>query len=817
MAVNKKRIKARTAAECRVRESLLLDKLRAEIWKIAALKSKDEKKIIQALLDKLGTAFGAERVLFTTIDDKNMTVVSEWKAKWVKKTALGIKADIRIYNALNIKGQQILGIGDLSALFGEKLRPFVKFITGFLVEKFGNTPSIVTPYSVGGRCEGIIVIRSIDSPVTEWSGARKKVVEEAARIVSKVIETKRAQRLINDKEVKYRALFDNMSNGSALHRAIRNKNGRIVDYEFIEVNSAWLKDTGFRFKREEMPGKKVSEVLPFLDAAALSRLAEVVDKGNTWEDVGPWGEKWLFIRAFRPMIDHIAIVCSDFTGIKNSELVLKESEEKYRELFNNANDMIFVSFLGEGGVPGKIVEANGVACRALRMTQEQIGKLTPSELVDSGSLAGLPAIEKELVSRGRCLYETVLVDSAGGKFNAEISSHVFLYKNRKAVLSIARNITERKLAERAIKESEEKFRTLSEQSLIGVGIKQKGKFTYVNEAFCEMTGYSGKGLPSFVPWQIEGQAHEEEREFLSVQERGKIEGIPGMTRNYRVRLEQKNGGVRWIDVYSRVVNYMGENSEFFAVADITGLKDAQAKLEKTVGELQRSNEELEKFAYVASHDLQEPLRMVANYVQLLKRRYGGKLDSDADEFIGYAVDGAERMGRLIKDLLAYSRINTLQVDFKPVNMNDALRAALLNLEAVIKEKNAKVTCGGLPAVFGDELQIVQLLQNIIGNGLKFTAGGVSPAVEITCSVAGTMAEICVKDNGIGIAPKYFDRIFAIFQRLNTRSEYPGTGIGLSICKKIAERHGGSIWVESEEGKGARFYFTLPLKGVRNEK
>ena len=818
MAVNKKTKSAKQPRDCSKDEASLLDKLRAEIWKLAALKEEDEQKIIQALLDKLGPALDAERVLFTTIDGKQMIVASEWKAKGVKKTSLGIKTDIRIYNALNIRGQRVIQIGDLSGLFGKALKPFVKFITDFLVKKFGDAPSIITPYSVNGKCEGIIVTRSIKSPVDEWSRGKKKVVEEAALIVSKVIESKRAQRLINDKEIKYRALFDNMSNGSALHRAIRNKSGKITDFEFIEVNGAWLRDTGFDFKKEQMPGKKVSQVMPFLPPEAMKRLAEVVDKDNTWESVVPWGPaRWLFIRAFRPMKDHIAIVCSDFTGIKNYENALKESEAKYRELFNNANDMVFVSLLDAGGKAGLIIEANGVACRSLKMTQEQIAKLTPAGLVDAASLAGFPAIGKELASKGRCVYETVMVDSSGGKISVEISSHVFLYKGQKAVLSIARNITERKMVEQSLKESEEKFRTLSEQSLIGIGIMKHGRFMYINDAFSSMTGYSRQELLSFAPWQFEQKVYEEDREFVAAQARGKMEGAPGMTQNYQFRIVQKSGSLKWLEIYSRTVSYMGESADLFAVADITGIKDTQAKLEKTIDELQRSNEELEKFAYVASHDLQEPLRMVSNYVQLLKRRYEGKLDSSADEFIGYAVEGAERMGKLIKDLLAYSRINTLQGDFKPVDLNDAVKAAVLNLEAAVKEKNARVVYTGLPVVSGDELQIVQLLQNLIGNGLKFAAPGVAPVVEVTSSVTGTMAEVCVRDNGIGISPKYFDKIFAIFQRLHSKNEYPGTGIGLSICKKIAERHGGTIWVESEEGKGARFYFTLAMKGVRDEK
>jgi signal transduction histidine kinase len=235
---------------------------------------------------------------------------------------------------------------------------------------------------------------------------------------------------------------------------------------------------------------------------------------------------------------------------------------------------------------------------------------------------------------------------------------------------------------------------------------------------------------------------------------------------------------------------------------------AQRQLAEKVEELARSNCDLEQFAYVASHDLQEPLRMVAAYTQLLAERYRGKLDKDADRYIGYAVEGATRMQALLEDLLAFSRVGRNGFAPKSIDAGVAVDEALKNLAIAVKENAVTITRNDLPTVVADRVHLVQLFQNLIGNAIKFR-GQQPPRITICAEKQGEEWAFSVSDNGIGIAPEHRDFIFRMFQRLHTRAEYPGNGVGLAICKKIVEQHGGRIWVESELGRGSNFRFTFP--------
>ncbi len=237
---------------------------------------------------------------------------------------------------------------------------------------------------------------------------------------------------------------------------------------------------------------------------------------------------------------------------------------------------------------------------------------------------------------------------------------------------------------------------------------------------------------------------------------------------------------------------------------------AEARLERYAAQLSRSNEELREFASVASHDLQEPLRMVASYLQLLQQRYRGRLDGDADEFIAFAVDGAERMRQLIRDLLAYARLDAGEGTFPPVNCEEILTRVLQSLKVAIDETHAEIAVGPLPRVAADATQLAQIFQNLITNAIRFRSEA-PPRIRLSAETSGAEHMFHVEDNGIGIEPTHFERIFRVFQRIQQRDGHPGTGIGLAICKKIVERHGGRIWVTSAVGHGATFHFTLPVR------
>ncbi len=250
------------------------------------------------------------------------------------------------------------------------------------------------------------------------------------------------------------------------------------------------------------------------------------------------------------------------------------------------------------------------------------------------------------------------------------------------------------------------------------------------------------------------------------------------------------------------------NRIYAAARDITEQKQAEDALRATATELARSNEELAQFAHIASHDLQEPLRMVASFLQLIEKRYTDALDDEGKKFIGFAVDGAKRMQLLIQDLLSLSRVQTRGRSPERTDCAKVFRGVMTDLQIAVAEAEATVTCDALPTVMADSVQIAQVLQNMLANALKFRR---SEPVRIHVAATRGEAEwqFSVTDNGIGIDSEFFDRIFGIFQRLRTGNDLPGTGMGLAVCKKIIERHGGRIWVESEPGRGSTFFFTIP--------
>lgn len=377
---------------------------------------------------------------------------------------------------------------------------------------------------------------------------------------------------------------------------------------------------------------------------------------------------------------------------------------------------------------------------------------------------------------------------------------------------------------RQLHEQDKLFRLITEKAadMIAV-VDTEGRRVYNSPSYERILGYGARQLEATSSFE---QIHPDDR--ANVKEAAQEAIRNGVGRRVEYRMRHNDGTWRYLEsTASTILTDDGVVDKLVIVnRDITDRKRAEQALEEhkdhleelvatrtaelasKIDELARSNKDLEQFAYVASHDLQEPLRMVASYTQLLARRYEGRLDSDADEFIGFAVDGATRMHQLIEDLLSYSRLTTMGKSLTLTQMENAFKTAVRNLQQSINDSNAVVEAGPLPEIVGDAGQLSLLFQNLIGNGIKYR-GERSPEIHVGARLQGREWLFSVNDNGIGMESQYFERIFQMFQRLHSRKDYPGTGIGLAICKKIVERHGGKIWVESRPGEGSTFLFTIP--------
>lgn len=363
--------------------------------------------------------------------------------------------------------------------------------------------------------------------------------------------------------------------------------------------------------------------------------------------------------------------------------------------------------------------------------------------------------------------------------------------------------------EQELEESEKKYRLLAENSFDLICIHDsRGKVQFASPSIKRLLGYDASevvgmypvelGHPGDVPMMRSVDLSNADRSFL--------------TRPVQFRLRSKDGEYIWFEtIFTLIDKQDGDGEAILSQSrDIRRSKKYQEQLEERTRELERSNADLETFAFVSSHDMQEPLRMISNYTQLLKKRYYGKLDADADEYLNYASNGASNLQQLIRDLLSYSRITRTEIKKTHVSMNDLLREMLKNIEMEVREKNATVVYEDLQSAQGDRNLLMLIMQNLVLNGIKYNRS-MLPQVKITSARQDRKVIFSISDNGIGIDEKHKQKIFEPFQRLHTKAEYPGTGLGLAICKKIVERLDGDIWVESGVGAGSTFHFSLPAE------
>jgi PAS domain S-box-containing protein len=456
----------------------------------------------------------------------------------------------------------------------------------------------------------------------------------------------------------------------------------------------------------------------------------------------------------------------------------------------------------------RIVQANERAVVLYGYPEDELMLLTLDDLL-APDIDGLTtSLSAALIGDSGDLIEARQQKADGSVIDSEMTTQALVIDDQVLYLTITRDVTARKIAEAALRESDLRFRNIVECSPTAIYLYQLESddrliLTDANPSSDRIIGIAHSGLV--------GKSIEEAFPRLVDTE------IPAMYRAIaRGELDPQTFEVPYEDerfhgYYLVTVFRTGPGLVAVDFVDISDRKQAEEELASRTEDLARSNAELEKFAYVASHDLQEPLRMVASYTQLLQRRYQGQLDDDADEFIAFAVDGATRMQRLINELLAYSRVGSQGEPLAEADLEPVLGEVLEVLGLSIAESNATVTHDPMPTVTCDPTQIGQVFQNLIANAIKFR-GEDPPIIHIGAQSSEGEWVFSVKDNGLGIEPEYFDRIFVIFQRLQSRTEYPGTGMGLAICKRIIERHGGRTWVESDSETGSTFYFTLDARG-----
>ncbi|MEG3894117.1 MULTISPECIES: PAS domain S-box protein [unclassified Microcoleus] len=528
--------------------------------------------------------------------------------------------------------------------------------------------------------------------------------------------------------------------------------------------------------------------------------------------------EWTYIRKdgsrFPVMLSVTALYDSEgningFVGIGQDISDRKQAEKELREL--NTAMQNAVEGISRLDIEGRYVNVNrAYANKCGYKPEEMLGREWPMT-VHPGDVEMMISAYQEMLTSGKVEVEARGVRKNGAFFYKQITmvkacDEQGIFNGHHCFM---KDITERKLTERALQESEFKYRQIVELAEEGIWvIDTKARTTYVNHAMARMLGYTelemfGRSLFDF----MDEEAKQSDNDNMARRKQGIAE-------THEFRLKSKDGKDVW--TYMSTSPFMDEKGNLLSccalVYNISDRKEAEQQMLQLTTDLKRSNQELEQFAYVASHDLQEPLRAVTSYTQLLAQRYQGNLDAKADKYINYVVDGAARMQQLINDLLAYSRLGTRGQEFELADCNAVVEQSLENLQIAIAETKATITYESLPTVMADEFQLIQLFQNLIGNAVKFCRQEL-PLIHISALENESEWRFSVRDNGIGIDPEYADRIFIIFQRLHSRREYSGTGIGLAICKRIVERHGGRIWVESQEGEGATFYFTIPLINI----
>lgn len=639
--------------------------------------------------------------------------------------------------------------------------------------------------------DGTIKIISYDSILDK--------IKELIYVIGRDVTALRNQeQLTKDTESRLQFFFDNAIDGMCI----------IENGKFTMLNKAFLRIFGYD-DMSEIIGKNIFElVVPSVRErtkeiieTGISGLynSQIIRKDGTLRNIEVTG------KTIRVGENQIRITV--LRDLDERQLVLgkiEESEERFKAIFENSS--IGIALLGPDG---KFLEANNNLLNRLGYAQSELMTMQVSDvLLDNDRdilMNNMASLVKGEIDR--TYSERRFVKKNGGITWSKVTLSLVQVPSRSPmILSLIEDIDTQKRSERALIESEEKFRAVYESSPMGILItKTPGHIIDFNPAFQEMMGYDiaemmGKHVTEFTHPDDISKTNKKLQRLYS----GEVN-----TYSDEKRYIRKDGTFFWAKAVVSVMYRNGD--ETFTVAIIENIekkKKTEQALEQKNKELTQINQELEHFAYVASHDLQEPLRTITSFIQILERRYAPKLDNDAQQFMGFVVEGAKRMQNLIHDLLEYSRINRFNTGYEKVDLNEIFNTVNRVLKDKIENNDALVLAETLPVIYGSRLQLTQVFQNLIDNAIKFKAKRRKPEIIISVEDRDDKWELIFRDNGIGISPEYYQRIFVIFQRLHTLEEYSGTGIGLAICKKIIERHGGDIWVESGKLHGAEFHLTV---------
>jgi len=643
------------------------------------------------------------------------------------------------------------------------------------------------------------LIIAIGRDITECKKSEEELMKYHDHLEEIVEERTEA---LKESERFNRFLFDSLPIGLALCR---------MDGSLVEVNPAFTKILGRSI--EETLKLTYWDITPKKYEKQEQTQLESMEKTGHY---GPYEKEYIHkngslvsVRLSGLVIEkddeqYIWSSVENITAIKRVEDALKESEEKYRNLFESNLDGIAMT-----NMEGRYVDSNQAHLDMFGYSWEELKNLTFRDTTSEKWHESDEAIVNDIIIKGYIEdYDKEFRKKDGTFFPANIKAFLIKGDNEVPIgmWAIIRDITERNKTEEALRESEEKWRSITEYSPDHImTLDLDYNIVFINHTVPSLTSEQVIGTPVFnyIPEKFHDSVNQSFKRVLQ----------SGQPDQYYTNFIDPYGKCFYFEARVGPMIKSGKVIGFtVSSTDITTRKKAEVNLRRAMEDLKRSNTELEEFAYVASHDLQEPLRMVASFTQLLERRYKDKLDNDANDFINYIVDGTTRMQGLINDLLVFSRVGTRGVDFNATDMNIVLETVLINIRQSIKETNATITNDPLPVIVADDSQMMQLIQNLIFNALKFH-GEEESHIHVSGEVKEEEWIFSVRDNGIGIDSNNFDRIFVIFQRLHKKDEYSGTGIGLAVCKKIIQRHRGKIWVESELGKGSTFYFSIPKREV----